>query len=71
MEQVELDLDVHWSLASKIVSLVTSCKGLNNLALVVVSPAERVLLVAVSAATEAQSMAVAVSRLAVTSTVSC
>ena len=68
---MELDLDVHWSLASKIVSLVTSCKDVNNLALVVVSPAERVLLVAVSAATEAQSLAVAVSRLAVTSTVSC
>ena len=65
-----MDLDVRWRSASELVSLVISCKAVTNLALVVASIAERVLLVAVRAATEAQSLAVYVARLAMVSTVS-
>ena len=68
---MDLELDVHWIAASKLVSLAIFCKAVTNLALVVVSPSERVLLVAVSAATDARSLAVAVARLEMASAVSC
>ena len=64
-------MDVCWSSAIKIVSLVVSCKSVKKISLVVASPADRLLLVAVSAATEAQSLSVAVARLVMPSTVSC
>ena len=64
-------MDVRWSAAIKLVRLTISCKAVTNLALVAASIADRVLLVAVSAAAEAQSLAVAVTRLAMSSTVSC
>ena len=51
-------------------SLVISCKAVTNLELVGASPEEGVLLVAMSAATEAQSLAAAVTSLAMASTVS-
>ena len=66
-----LEPDVRWSSASELASLVIYCKAVTNLALVVAIPSERVLLVAVSSATEAQSPAVAMARLVMASTVSC
>ena len=71
MEQVVMEPEGRWISETKLVSLVISCKDVTNLELVVTSPAERVLLVVVSAATKAQSLAVAVASLAMASTVSC
>ena len=70
-EKWDLDLDVRWIVASKLLRLAVSFKAGTNLALVAASPAERVLSVAVISATKAQSLAVAVARLAMVSTVSC
>ena len=49
----------------------TPCRAVTSLLLLIVSAVERVLFVAVSVATDARSLAVAVAKLAMASTVSC
>ena len=68
---MDLELYVRWNAARKLVGLVIYCKAVTNFALVVAIPGERVLLVAVSASTEARSLEVAVTRLTMASSVSC